>query len=103
MDLYIQDRVFATKKRSAFITLKDHKDNFATNPSVRVINPTKPEIGRISKKIFERIVSQVKLKTNLKQWKNSFAVSEWFRKIQNKQNNTFIQFDIETFYASITP
>ena len=47
-------------------------------------------------------MSQVKLITNLKQLKNSFAVLEWFKQIQNKQNKTFIQFDIETFYASIT-
>ena len=94
-DLEIEDRVFATQKRSAFITLKDHKENFANNPSVRIINPSKPEIGRISKKILERIVKEVKLKTKLKQWKNSFAVLEWFNKIPNKQNKIFIQFDIE--------
>ena len=30
-DLDIQDRVFATKKRGAFFTLKDHKENFTNN------------------------------------------------------------------------
>ena len=101
--LDIQERVFATKKRTAFFTLKDHKENFSTNPSVRVLNPTKPEIGIISKKILERIVCQIKSITKLKQWKNSVAVLDWFKQISNKQNKSFIQFDIETYYSSITP
>ena len=85
------------------MTLKDHKSEFATNPSVRVINPTKPEIGRISKKILERIVSQVKIITKLKQWKNSVSVLDWFKQIPNKNNKSFIQFDIDSYYPSITP
>ena len=35
--------------------------------------------------------------------KNLFVVKEWFKNIQNKKNKIFIRFDIETFYASITP
>ena len=100
-NLDIQVRVFATKKRSAFITLKDHKSDFSTNPSVRVINPTKPEIGRISKKILERI--KVNIITQLKQWKNSVSVLDSFKLIPNKTNKSFIQFDIESYYSSITP
>ena len=34
-----------------FSTLKDHKENFQNNPTVRLINPAKNEIGRISKAI----------------------------------------------------
>ena len=30
-----------TKKREAFISLKDHKENFQTNPKCRLINPAK--------------------------------------------------------------
>ena len=53
--LDIQDRVFATTPRQAYVTLKDHKDNFNNNPSCRLINPTKPEIGRVSSKILQKI------------------------------------------------
>ena len=61
--------------------MKEQKENFVNNPQVRNINPTKPEIGRISKKILERIVSRVKVITKLKQWKNSLAVIDWFKQI----------------------
>ena len=86
-----------------FFTLKDHKSDFTANPSVRIINPTKPEIGRISKKILERIVCEVKMITKLKQWKNSVSVIDWFKQIPDKKNKTFIQIDIESYYPSITP
>ena len=37
------------------------------------------------------------------QWKNSQAVVEWFKNIRNKNNASFIVFDIESFYSSISP
>ena len=33
----------------AFISLKDHKDNFESNPKYRLINPAKTELGKVSK------------------------------------------------------
>ena len=35
-------------------------------------------------------------------WKNTNNVIEWFENISNKQNCTFIKFDITEFYPSIT-
>ena len=32
---------------SAYITLKDHKGNLISNPSCRLINPSKSELGKI--------------------------------------------------------
>ena len=40
---------------NCFFTLKDHKDNFENNPQVRLINPAKNELGRISKFILDKI------------------------------------------------
>ena len=51
-ELELEDRVFKTAPRNAFVTLKDHKPDFQTRPSVRLINPTKPVIGRIAMQIF---------------------------------------------------
>ena len=42
-DLEIADRMYKTTPREAFLTLKDHKEDFQENPKVRLINPTKPE------------------------------------------------------------
>ena len=39
------------EESNCFFTLKNHKDNFQNNPTVKLINPTKNEIGRINKVI----------------------------------------------------
>ena len=44
--IHLEDRVNTTAKQEAFITLKDHKPNFANNPTCRLINPVKSEIGK---------------------------------------------------------
>ncbi|PFX13873.1 Fibrillin-1 [Stylophora pistillata] len=51
--LGIDDRVDTTANKDAFITLKDHKPNFTNKPTCRLINPTKSEIGKVSKDIDE--------------------------------------------------
>ena len=52
-DLNIIDRMCINGEDNCFITLKDHKDNFQNNPTTRLINPAKNELGRISKSILE--------------------------------------------------
>ena len=42
-------------ENNCFFTLKDHKDNFGNNLQVRLINPAKNELGRISKVILDKI------------------------------------------------
>ena len=37
----------------------------------------------------------------MNQWKNTSAVLKWYKKIPNKIQYSFIQFDIESFYPSI--
>ena len=44
-ELDIGDRMCVTTPREAFILLKDHKEEFETNPKVRLINPCKPEVA----------------------------------------------------------
>jgi len=57
--------VFKTTPREAFITLKDHKEDFEVNPKVRLLNPGKPEIGRPAMKILDNIVKNVREKKTL--------------------------------------
>ena len=40
-NLGIGDKIEKMKKREAFISLKDHKENFENNPKCRLINPAK--------------------------------------------------------------
>ena len=100
--LDIDDRVDITANKDAFITLKDHKPNIANKPTCRLINPTKSEIGKISKVILDRINDKITTKTNINQWKNTSSVIEWFKKIEDKQQHNFICFDIVEFYPSIS-
>ena len=101
--LELGDRIFKTSKINANITLKDHKSTFSHNPTCRLLNPTKPEMGKVSKKILSRVISEVKSKSNLNQWKSTNAVIDWFKEQPNKKRLKFIQFDIEQFYPNITP
>ena len=47
--LHLDDRVEKFNQREAFVTLKDHKENFLNNPKSRLLNPSKFEICIISK------------------------------------------------------
>ena len=100
--LDIDDRVYTTAKREAFITLKDHKPNYINEPTFRLINPSKQELGKVSKQKMEGILKVVQEKTGLKLWKNNTSVITWFRSLPNKERLKFIQFDICEFYPSIS-
>lgn len=100
--LKLEDKMELYADRKAFITLKDHKENFANSPKCRLINPAKGEIGLISKKILEEINSKVRSATVLNQWRNTSDVLTWFTNIPNKKKSKFIKFDIVEFYPSIS-
>lgn len=52
-----------TKKiPKTLITLKDHKPNFKNNPTCRLINPAKSEMGRISKQYCKHIIQKINAK-----------------------------------------
>ena len=69
--LNLSDRINTTAERESFITLKDQKENFKNKPTCRLINPCKPEIGKISKQLLEKIVKVVKDKSKYNHWKNT--------------------------------
>ena len=89
-------------KRQCFATLKDHKTNFPQNPQIRLINPTKTEVGRPAKQILEDIISTARSKSGLNQWKSNEDTLKWFNKIEKKSSKRFIQLDVVNFYPSIT-
>ena len=91
-----------TAYREAFVTLKDHKENFRNKPTCRLIKPCKPELRKVSKQIGENINRNVRAKTNMNQWKNTNDVKNWFKNIKNKADHTMIFFDICDFYSSVT-
>ena len=94
--------MFVNGSNSCFITLNDHKPNFLNNPRVRLLNPAKNEIGRISKSILDRINTSLRNLIKVNRWKDTREVIEWFKNITNKQKHKFIVFEIKDFYPTIT-
>ena len=68
--LELDDRIYAFSKRDAYITIKDHKENFRNNTKCRLINPSKSEVGKISKRILSKVVTSLRELSQLNQWKN---------------------------------
>ena len=100
--LNLTSRIEAYTSNPSFITIKDHKINFESAPSCRLINPAKSDIGKISKQILEKLVKDVNSKLNYNLWKSTSNVTNWFIHLTQKSRARFVQFDIESFYPSIT-
>ena len=100
--LDISDRVQRIPPKQAFITIKDHKENFRTNTKCRLINPMKSEIGKISKQKLQSITRSLKSRLKVNQWINTGDVLDWFENLENKRFLSFITFDVVEFYPSIT-
>ena len=71
-------------EKKAFVTLKDHKANFADSPECRLINTAKTETGKDSRTISDGINEAIRAKTDLKQWRTAKAVISWFQQIPKK-------------------
>ena len=99
--LEIEDRVFHTPPQASYFQVKDHKPNFQNSHANRIINPNKPQIGKVSKQILSEVVEDIKEKTKVNLWKNTDAVIKWFENLQHKSNLKFIAFDIVDYYGSI--
>ena len=96
------NRLEINGENNSFITLKDHKENFNNNPTVRLINPAKNELGHISKAILDTANKNIREAMGLNQWRNTDTVIDWFKSIRNKHLCKFVVFDIREFYPSIT-
>ena len=98
----VLDRANTMSTPQAFVTIKDHKEDFRTNPKFRLLNPCKSELGKISKGILQRINSTLRDQLQLNQWQDPKQVIEWFKNIAGKTSCTFTTFDVKDFYPSIT-
>ena len=64
---------------SSFVTLKGHKEKFLNQPTARLLNPTKNEIGRISKHILQNINKTLSEEIKVNGWSNTESVINWFK------------------------
>ena len=98
----LDDRIEYMAKAPAYITLKEHKDNFRSANLCCLVNPCKSEIGKIRKSILENINRNLLKLLQVNQWRNSESVIKWFYSIENKSQCKFIQLDITEFYACLS-
>ena len=68
--LDLAEKVECLAKSLAFITLKDHKENFQASLPCRLINPSKSELGKVSKVKLEKINQALIKNLDVNQWKN---------------------------------
>ena len=100
--LNLEDRIEQMANKAAFVTLKDHKENFTSAPQCRLINPAKSEIGKVSKKILGEINCDIRTKLKLNQWRSTDSVTSWFTKLSDKNSCKIFNLDVVEFYSSIS-
>ena len=100
--LEIDDRVEKMLETEAFLTIKDHKEGFPHTLSFRLINPSKSDIGKISKSVWYTKNKNIIKQTKVNQWKNTAQVITWFKNIKSKKTSSFLNFDVENVYPSIS-
>ena len=98
----LADRMDPMAKRNAYMSLKDHKENFENKLPCRLINPAKSETGIISKQILDRINSQLRRTLSTQHWKNPAEVIQWFQNIKEKERCSFVNFDIVDISPTIS-
>ena len=80
----IIDRMDINAESNCFITIKDYKENFSNQLKVRLINPAKNELGRISKTILDNINIKLFKRAKINQWKNMVSTIKWFNSLKDK-------------------
>ena len=58
----IDDKMEIMAQQQCFVTVKDHKEDFRSNPKFRLLNSSKSELGKLSKHILQKINNEVRLK-----------------------------------------
>ena len=72
--LKIDDGVKKIQETEEFLTIKDHKEVLPHTLSFRLLNPSKSDIGKISKSLLDTINENILKHTNVNQWKNTAEV-----------------------------
>ena len=101
-ELELDDRIEGIAKKTAYLTIKDHKPDFPARLKFRLINPCKSNMGKISKSILDRVNKEVKAATGVNQWRSTGEVLDWFKGLQGKNRLKWLKFDIESYYPSIS-
>ena len=100
--LKTDDRVQKLDENEAHVKVKDHEEGFHNKVSCHLINPSKTDIGKISKQILDRVSNTILVKNQVHQWKDTYSVLGWYCNIKPKGQCSFVVFHIESLYPSIS-
>ena len=89
------------QEAEAFLTVKDQKERFPHTLTFRLINPSKSDIGKISQSLLDTINANILKQANINQWTKSQVITS-FKNIESKKTSSFVNFDVENFYPSIS-
>ena len=76
--LEIEDKMECHSKSKAFITIKDHKQEFPNSIKCQVINPASKNLGRVSKRILDKVNHTYRDASGVSQWRSTQDVLQWF-------------------------
>ena len=82
--LQLEKRMERYAERPAFVSLKDHRENFKYSTKCHLINTAKSEMGIVSKTFFEKINNKLNDHLGYNQWRSISTVIERFRAIENE-------------------
>ena len=102
----LDDEMECHRESNAFLTIKDHKNDFPNSIKCCVINPASNNLGKVSTRILDDVNRKCRIASGINQWKSTQDVLKWFSLAHSanhtKEKGKFIQFDIWEFYPSIT-
>ena len=70
-DLELEDEIEKVQESECYITVKDHREDFPHKIPCRLITPSKSDIGKLSKIIFDKINGDALSSVQVNQRKNS--------------------------------
>ena len=100
--LAVTDCIKRFAKTPAYITLKDHKENFDASTPFRLTNPCKSQIRKVSKRLLKGLNNDLLAILNINHRRDISQVIDWFKKLECKSKSNFIQVDVKEYYPSIT-
>ena len=100
--LKVEQRLERYEEKEAFLAIKDHKTQFPRRVECTLLNPSKNQLGKVSKYILDTTIRKLLDKTKLHSRKNTNEVIQWFKNIPDKKRYNFITVDVRAMYPNIT-
>ena len=70
-NIKLDERIESLAQSPAFITLKDHNENFRASHPCCLINPSKSKLGKVNKVILKNMNKNLVKSLKVNQWRNT--------------------------------